>query len=86
MTDKTKRIILIAAGILLCAVLVVGIPLFAVIYDIVRRVVDHGLVCRGENALLEEYRVRYPENSPSALDFDDNDIEDPEDIEPAKDK
>ena len=25
MTDKTKRIILIAAGVLLCAVLVVGI-------------------------------------------------------------
>lgn len=66
--------------------MVVGIPLFAVIYDIIRRVVDHGLVCRGENALLEEYRVRYPENSPSALDFDDNDIEGPEDIEPAKDK
>lgn len=53
--------------------MIVGIPLFAVIYDIVRRLVDHGLVKRGQNDLLDDYRARFPENSPSALDFDGDD-------------
>lgn len=55
--------------------MIVGIPLFAVIYDIIRRLVDHGLARRGQEVLLDEYRARFPENSPSALDFDSEDLE-----------
>ncbi len=58
--------------------MVVGIPLFAVIYDIVRRLVDWGLRRRGQDRLFEEYRARYPENTPSALDFNEEDVKDPE--------
>lgn len=63
--------------------MVVGIPLFAVIYDIVRRLVDWGLRRRGQDKLFEEYRARYPENSPSALDFTEDDLKEPERVEQA---
>ena len=58
--------------------MVVGIPLFAVIYDIVRRLVDWSLRRRGQDELFLEYRARFPENSPSALDFNEEDVKDPE--------
>ena len=54
--------------------MVVGIPLFAVIYDILRRLVNYGLRRRGHDELFEEYRARFPENSPSALDFNEEDV------------
>ncbi len=65
--------ILLFGGLWGVAGMIVGIPLFAVIYDIVRRLVDHGLAKRGQNDLLDDYRARFPENSPSALDFDGDD-------------
>ena len=70
--------ILLFGGLWGVAGMVVGIPLFAVIYDIVRRLVDWGLRRRGQDDLFQEYRARFPENSPSALDFNEDDLKEPE--------
>lgn len=70
--------ILLFGGLWGVAGMVVGIPLFAVIYDIVRRLVDWGLRRRGQDGLFQEYRARFPENSPSALDFNEDDLKESE--------
>lgn len=49
--------------------MVVGVPLFAVIYDLVRKFVKIGLSKRGEMALWEQYVADYPnEDTPDSTD------------------
>ena len=41
--------------------MLVGVPLFAVIYDLLERMVRTGLVKRGHTGVLEDYQSRFPE-------------------------
>ncbi|MGN0708371.1 MAG: AI-2E family transporter [Faecalibacterium sp.] len=44
--------------------MIVGVPLFAVIYDILKKLVIHGLHCNKQDALLVEYHDRYGKDEP----------------------
>ena len=46
--------------------MIVGVPLFAVIYDIARRLIRFGLVRHGSGEMLAEFDAGHPEDSPSA--------------------
>lgn len=49
--------------------MIVGVPLFAVIYDLVRKLVKHGLEKKGKIELWEKYAADYPnENVPHSED------------------
>ena len=41
--------------------MIIGVPVFAVIYDVVKKLVRWGLRRRGKAALVSEYRSAYPE-------------------------
>lgn len=41
--------------------MIVGVPVFAVIYDVVKKLIHKGLKYRGKESLIEEYRTVFPE-------------------------
>ena len=41
--------------------MVVGVPLFAVIYDLIKRFVHRGLVRKGQTEIWEQYKADYPD-------------------------
>ena len=44
--------------------MIVGVPVFAVIYDIIKKLIHRGLARRGKLAMEEDYRKVYPEDDP----------------------
>ena len=54
--------IVLFAGLWGVVGMVVGLPLFAVIYDIVKKLVRRGLTRKGQEQLWDQYRADYPEN------------------------
>ena len=46
--------------------MIIGVPVFAVIYDIIEKIVRYCLHIRGEDALMEDYDRRHPkeDNAP----------------------
>ena len=53
--------IVLFAGLWGVVGMVVGLPLFAVIYDIVKKLVRRGLTRKGQEQLWDQYRADYPE-------------------------
>ena len=45
--------------------MVVGVPLFAVIYDLIKRSVRKGLVQKGQMEIWEKYKADYPDEGPN---------------------
>ncbi len=41
--------------------MIVGVPVFAVIYDVVKKLIHKGLKYRGKEGLIDEYRAVFPE-------------------------
>ena len=54
--------IVLFAGLWGVVGMVVGLPLFAVIYDMVKKLVRPGLTLKGQEQLWDQYRADYPEN------------------------
>ena len=54
--------IVLFAGLWGVVGMVVGLPLFAVIYDIVKKLVRRGLTRKGQEQLWDQFRADYPEN------------------------
>ena len=44
--------------------MVICVPMFAVIYDVVKKLVRRGLNGKGQNHVWEEYKADYPDEIP----------------------
>lgn len=44
--------------------MIIAVPLFAVIYDMIKRLVQRGLVKKEQSALWEQYKTDYPDEQP----------------------
>lgn len=44
--------------------MVIGVPLFAVIYDTVKKLVRRGLDKKGQIEVWEQYKADYPDEEP----------------------
>lgn len=53
--------VLVFGGLFGFVGMIVGVPLFAVIYDIVKKLMKRGLRSRGREDMIDEYRQNFPE-------------------------